>query len=423
MKKFLSFLSVFALLSLSVPLSFAADGDLAISNADISFSTSSYLEGSNIRIWATVHNYSGNDLLGSVHFTANGAQIGSDQPISALAGKTDDVFVDWSPGTYGSYTIKASIDPWDNNADNPDNNTATVSVYVEQDTDHDGYPNSVDNDDDGDGSGDTIDAFPLNNSETTDTDGDGIGDNEDTDDDNDGTLDIADDLPLDPNYTRDTDKDGTPDEEDEDMDGDGLTNEQEEDLDTDPLLTDTDGDKVGDAEDPFPTDASEWSDVDSDGEGDNSDEDIDGDGLSNTEDSDPSNPSPVADTDQSVVIANVGDTVTFDASSSSDDSGIIKYVWQFGEEIIEGQAITRTFDTKGLQTATLTVFDQNGQSDSTQVNVHVFDYAFLLQAMSFAILLLLLAFYLVYRYNRRALRPEKVQTSQKTTKKRHSKKK
>jgi hypothetical protein len=419
-------LSLLVLTSLLLTASpaWAADGDLAISNGDLNFSTSSYLEGHTIRIWATIHNNSASDLLGTVHFTANGAQIGSDQPISALAGKTDDVFVDWVPSSYGSYTIKATIEPWDNNADNPNNNDATKSLYVDQDTDFDGYANSVDQDDDGDGTGDVIDAFPLNNKETTDTDGDGTGDNEDTDDDNDGTLDIADAFPLDPNFTADTDKDGTPDESDEDIDGEGLTNDEEDDLGTDPTLTDTDGDKVDDKNDPFPTDPTEWSDVDQDGEGDNQDEDIDGDGLDNTTDSDPSNPAPIAEVDQNVVIANVGDTVTFDASQSSDDAGIVKYVWQFGNgETVEGPTATRTFDSKGFQTATLTVFDQNGQSDETTVNVHVFDYAFVLEAMSFALLLLLLAFYLVYRYNRRALRAEKAKIASKAPVKRTSKKK
>ncbi len=421
----LSLLAISSLLFTAAP-AWAADGDLAISSTDLNFSTDSYLEGNTIRIWASVHNNSGNDLLGTVHFTANGAQIGSDQPISALAGKTDDVFVDWVPAIYGSYTIKATIQPWDNNGDNPDNNSASKSAYVDQDTDHDGYANSVDNDDDGDGSGDTIDAFPLNNKETTDTDGDSTGDNEDTDDDNDGTLDIADAFPLDPNFTADTDKDGTPDESDDDIDGEGLSNEEEESLGTDPTLTDTDGDKVDDKNDPFPLDPQEWSDVDQDGTGDNSDEDIDGDGLKNSEDGDPSNPAPVAQIDQSVVIANVGDTVTFNASNSVDDAGIVKYIWQFGdnpEDTVEGANVTRTFDTKGFQTATLTVFDENGQSDSSSVDVHIFDYAFVMKAMAFSLLLLLLAFYLLYRYNRRALRSKKLITSPKSAAKPTSKKK
>ena len=46
----------------------------------------------------------------------------------------------------------------------------------------------LDNDDDGDGVPDGLDAFPLNAAETVDTDGDGVGNNTDTDDDGDGIL-------------------------------------------------------------------------------------------------------------------------------------------------------------------------------------------------------------------------------------------
>ena len=54
---------------------------------------------------------------------------------------------------------------------------------------------SVDLDDDNDGTPDIIDAFPLNASESSDYDGDGIGDNRDMDDDNDGFLDVFDRYP------------------------------------------------------------------------------------------------------------------------------------------------------------------------------------------------------------------------------------
>ena len=62
--------------------------------------------------------------------------------------------------------------------------------------DNDGIGDICDTDDDGDGTNDREDAFPLDNSEDTDTDGDGIGDNADTDDDNDGILDVNDSCPL-----------------------------------------------------------------------------------------------------------------------------------------------------------------------------------------------------------------------------------
>ena len=83
---------------------------------------------------------------------------------------------------------------------------------------------------------DSIDAFPLDDSETTDTDGDRIGDNADPDDDNDGLTDI-----------------------------------EEAALGTNPLLADTDGDNVNDGADAFPLDATETTDSDGDNVGDNAD--------------------------------------------------------------------------------------------------------------------------------------------------------
>ncbi|MFA4815140.1 MAG: PKD domain-containing protein [Candidatus Gracilibacteria bacterium] len=401
-----------SLLSLSTPV-FAVSGDLSISDANVWFSNDYFFEGSPTRIWASVQNNSTADLLGTVRFTSKDGIIGSDQPISALAGKTDDVFVDWTPPTYGDYTITITVIPWDGTSDNPANNVVQKTVTVQQDTDHDGIPNSTDPDKDGDGVANEEDAFPLNSLEWKDTDGDGQGNNQDTDDDNDGTLDSEDEMPEDSRYTKDQDKDGIPDEIDEDIDGDGLSNKDEEKVESDPKNPDTDGDLTVDGNDPFPTDSTEWFDVDNDGIGDNSDPDIDGDGIANEEDLDPSNPSPVAEVDQDVLIASLGEEITFDASESKDDGSIVKYVWQFGDETVEGSQIVRSFDVTGLQTATLTVFDDKGQSDTTEIRVRVFDHWFLIEAGGFSLLLVLLAFYIIYRYNRRALKSSKARPSKK----------
>ncbi len=391
------------LVSLSfLPLTAHAAGDLSLSDASVWFKTDSYLEGHTIRIWASVANNSGDDLLGSVHFTANGSAIGADQPVSALAGKGDDTFVDWTPSSYGAYTIQVTVIPWDKTGDNAGNNTVSKQVTVEQDTDHDGIANPTDPDDDNDGTPDAEDAFPLNASENKDSDGDGQGNNADLDDDNDNTPDTEDDLPEDPDHTKDTDHDGIADEEDEDLDGDGLLNTAE--LETDPANPNTDGDFKNDGEDTFPTDPKEWADLDGDGTGDNSDSDIDGDGLLNTEDSNPSDPAPKAQVVDLPWFVLAGEDLTLDASASKDDSGIVKYEWQFDDQTEDGSSVTHSFKTTGLQISTLTVFDASGQSDTLQVKVHVFDRQFLLLASSFALFTVLLAFYLIYRYNRRALK-------------------
>ena len=391
-----------SLLLSQTPLGYAGvSGDLVLTDGNVWFNNTVFLEGTTVGIWASVENRSPNDLLGSVRFSTKDGIIGSDQPISALAGKTDEVFVNWSPATYGTFDLTITVMPWEGSADNPDNNTVHKQVTVLQDTDRDGITNSSDPDQDGDGVANEADAFPLTYSETKDTDGDGQGNNADTDDDNDGALDTEDQVPEDSRYTKDQDGDKTPDELDEDIDGDGIANDLEGNGGTDQNKPDTDDDGTLDGQDAFPIDASEWQDTDNDGIGDNTDSDRDGDGMENTSDPDPYNPAPTAEANQDVFIANIGEELTFDASSSQDDSTIIKYVWSFGNEEKEGSQVKQSFDVTGLQTAILTVYDENGQSDSTEVKVRVLDYAFLLKAGLFSLLLILLAFYLIYRYTRR----------------------
>ncbi len=395
-------LALFLFMLLSPVFTAHAAGDLSISNENLWFSTDSYLEGNSIRIWASVLNNSSSDLLGSVHFSANGKQIGSDQAISALGGKSDEIFVDWVPSTHGVFTIQVKVNPWDATGDDSSNNLATKQITVVQDSDRDGIANSLDPDDDNDGVLDEEDAFPLNPNESKDSDGDGKGNNEDLDDDNDGTLDVDDQLPEDPKYTKDMDGDGLADEIDTDIDGDDLENLKEEQLGTDPKKADTDGDLKNDGEDAFPLDTKEWFDVDKDGLGDNRDPDIDGDGIPNETDLDPSNPAPIAAVAEEWMLTTLGTELHFDASSSKDDRKIIKYLWNFGEEELEGAVIDHSFKASGLQTATLTVLDEYGQSDTLTVKVHVFNKDFLIGALSFSLFALLLAFYLIYRYNRRA---------------------
>lgn len=222
-KTLITFISFFSLFICSSNLAFAAyDHDLLIKGSDIRFSTDNFLEGRSIRIYAAITNSSSSfDLLGTVRFYDNGDQINGDQPISVLKTKTDDVFVDWNP-PWGSHKISVKLIPWEKDGDDPGNNTVEETIYVQQDTDHDGLPNNVDPDDDNDGTPDEKDFAPLDPNEWVDTDGDGIGDNADPDDDNDGVPDKDDAFPLDPTENKDTDHDGIGDNRDPDDDNDGL---------------------------------------------------------------------------------------------------------------------------------------------------------------------------------------------------------
>ena len=159
--------------------------------------------------------------------------------------------------------------------------TYSATIAAAQDTDGDGIPNDLDTDDDNDGTPDTEDAFPKDDSEDTDTDGDGVGDNADDDADNDGTPDSEDAFPTDPNEDSDADGDGIGDNEDNDDDNDGVTDEDNDgDGLGDNVDTDDDNDGIPDDQDAFPTDANEDTDTDGDGIGDNADTDDDADGYS-----------------------------------------------------------------------------------------------------------------------------------------------
>ena len=202
-----------------------------------------------------------------------------------------------APSVHGSYNLKITVT----------NRTMAANVVLpldvaDIDTDGDGTPNYLDEDDDDDGLtdleeaalgtspidpdtdddgyGDLVDELPLNGTEWLDTDDDGIGNNADPDDDNDdvsdedeaamgtdpldpdsdddGYLDNDDAFPLNSTEWRDNDEDGFGDNIDEDDDNDGLTDAEEADKGTDPMLADTDGDGVSDKEDYDPLDPNVW---------------------------------------------------------------------------------------------------------------------------------------------------------------------
>ena len=216
---------------------------------------------------------------------------------------------------------------------------------VAGDTDNDGFSNTIDRDDDGDGIpdlwdrfpldptewqdvdgdevGDNTDAFPNDYSEWLDTDGDGLGDFlADNDDDGDGVADWNDSFPLDTDndgMDNDADADDVPDSEDQlpldatesvDTDRDGIGNNADTDDDGDGVVDiddavpldardsiDTDGDGLGDTTDAFPNDAAETADFDGDGIGDNADTDDDNDGVADADDDYPLDASASMDTD------------------------------------------------------------------------------------------------------------------------------
>jgi len=369
--KLVIFFSIIANL-VFINTAFAYTGDISISGNSIRVSDNNILEGEKIRIYISVSNNSNKDLLGYTKFYINDKQTSADQAISIFAGKTDDVFIDWTADSYGEKTIKAQIFPWDTEIDNPANNVQTLTIVVKRDTDRDGIENLIDNDDDNDGVIDTEDDFPLNKQEQYDTDGDGEGNNSDNDDDNDGVPDEFDDMPLNPNETLDTDKDNIGNIKDLDDDNDGISDIDEEKEGTNPLKNDTDEDGYLDNQDAFPTDKNEWIDTDQDKIGNNTDTDDDNDSLIDENDEYPLNKGPVIKLKSDYKTISLYKTENFDASPSYDEDGeIVAFYWEFENEKKEGNAVEHKFETKGKQEIKVTVVDNIGEKRTMQFQVNV----------------------------------------------------
>ncbi len=389
----------------------AAQGDLELLPSSIKFSPSYITEGRKTRIYATIKNNSNEDLYGTVRFANSGQQVGGDQPISVFAGRTDDVFVDWTPSA-GEQAISVAIVPWQK-GDNESNNAYQVKVDVVADLDHDGTRDEEDTDVDGDTVLNSNDGFPRDKTESKDTDGDGIGDNADLNDDNDGVPDKEDIFPLDPKESKDTDGDGIGDNSDPDIDGDGIPNDEEGKIGTDPKSADTDGDKVNDQKDAFPTNATETKDTNKNGIGDNSDPDIDGDGIPNVKDAFPANRPPEAQDIGTPLIMQVGETLRLDASKSMDKDGkVSKVVWIIdGKDRYEGISREVIVASTGTHEVELQVTDNSGETTSKKWNFYGTSSIFLTQGGVLAALIALALLGFFYYSTRASKKAAKLKQS------------
>lgn len=203
-----------------VPVAHAADCLLSIRTQDISITPAAPFLNQSARIYATVQPDCQRDTEGSVLFYANGKEVAT-KPISyKKSGRAEEVWANWRPTEYGNTTLR--VDTKGEGGEVGD--SASITLFVDRDTDNDG-----------------------------------IGDREDPDDDNDGVPDGQDSQPTDPTRSRDTDGDGIDDSVDSDDDNDGLYDFEEQGIGTNPLKYDTDGDGVGDKQDAFPLDPKRWA--------------------------------------------------------------------------------------------------------------------------------------------------------------------
>lgn len=406
MKKLSKLLVASTIIGTLIPnIAFAStEGDISMTTGTVRFSDNYLLEGKTVRIYATATNSGTKDLLGTVKFINEntGEQISSDQPISLFSGKTDDVFVDWTPKNYGTYEIAVKAVPWNSEIDDPSNNEVKITAIVLKDTDKDGLADQDDPDDDNDSSPDKTDKFPLDKSEWEDTDGDGIGNNADEDDDNDGVLDKEDAFPNNPLEWEDTDNDGIGNNLDEDDDNDGLTDIVEQGIGTSPLIGDSDGDTVQDKEDAFPLNEKEWSDYDKDGIGNNADTDDDDDEILDEEDFDPQNKGPMIVLDKKPHFVRVKSPILLDASDSYDEDGkITKIEWEVDGKKMEGEKIEQIFKNPGKYVVKLIATDNKGETRSMTMTINAVNYTPYLQ-IALLLILIALALIIFFQYIRAA---------------------
>lgn len=384
----------------------AYTGDMALSASNVSFGSAIILEGKTVRIYATVTNPGSLDLRGVVRFFDAKEQIQSDQPVSVLAGREDSVFVDWNAAP-GEHTVAVNLIPFEQENDNPANNTVEKTVTVLADTDRDGIPNRDDPDDDNDSVEDTKDAFPLNRTETVDSDGDTIGNNKDDDDDNDGVKDTDDAIPLNANETIDTDRDGIGNNEDTDDDGDGLSDADERKKGTDPLKSDTDGDGVNDREDAYPLDPKQARDYDRDGISDKKDKDADNDGIPKTSDTNDTNLGPnivitAGDSKSIRLIYYPDEPIIFETITSEDPDGtIVKHEWTAGEAKSIGPKFETVFPETGRKIVAVKLTDDKGESREKTFSIYVVPKAFPWILTAIAFLIIILAIFLLFKYSSR----------------------
>ena len=398
MKKHIFSLTILVLLFFPCSLLAASGGDLSLDQSSVWLSPKSPIDSKPIVVYARVKNNGASDSIGMVSFKlkSTGEKIGSDQPVSVIAGGTDDVFISWN-GKHGANEIMVSIQPWDATGDNPNNNSTSIKFTVEQDTDKDTIANKYDPDDDNDGCLDAEDVFPLNRAECRDSDGDGLGDNADEDADNDGCLNTADAFPTDSTECLDNDKDGLGNNKDDDDDGDGISDVEEKILGTDPLKADTDDDQVNDKEDVFPLDPKEAKDSDADGIGNNADTDDDNDVILDQNDEFPYNPAPIIAFNKTQIVAAVNDEITFDASKSYDPKGeSVKFLWKIDNQEFTQPKITYIFSKTGQYEGTIKVSDELGQNRVFNFGIIIKDYT--LYSWIGVSIIILLAIIIILKY-------------------------
>lgn len=157
----LSFIAMIVLVGR--PLSaLAADFDLSITAADISFQPLRAIVNQSSRVTISVSNIGTQDAEGVLQLF-DGDTIVSSKAVSAKTqGRPDDAWMTWRPTSIGLHTLHIRLIGDINGRDEDlSNNNVDLSVVVDGDQDGDGVGDAVDPDIDGDGVKNADDAYPF----------------------------------------------------------------------------------------------------------------------------------------------------------------------------------------------------------------------------------------------------------------------
>ncbi len=133
-----------------------------------------------VKFYVTVDNVGESDVEGMVMFRDGDTILGG-KPISVKAiGNPEEVWMSWTPKTSGNHVISIQvINDTEYPEASPVDNGTTKTIFVDQDTDGDGIPDSQDSDADNDGLSNTQEGTIGTNPLNVDTDGDGVNDKDD----------------------------------------------------------------------------------------------------------------------------------------------------------------------------------------------------------------------------------------------------
>ena len=170
----------------SAPTAFAEDPNCLVPMIpnDMIFVPGAPVVNQQAKIYVTVDPNCDQDVDGAIEFFTNDVSLGSTPFSYKASGRTEEVWMSWTPKASGVQVMKATLSSpgWTGGS-------LSKELYIDGDNDNDGIGDVLDPDDDNDGLTDAEEAALGTDPLKSDTDGDGVSDKNDA-------------FPLDPNKPR-----------------------------------------------------------------------------------------------------------------------------------------------------------------------------------------------------------------------------